>query len=239
MVLPRRTPERVRVWAAAPAEALAWIGARAAGPAPQECLARHRTGWTARVDPPGLGPCVLKVYLYPGLETLSGFLRTTFLASSRPAREGAILSWLARHGLGPELAVAAGERRRLGWLARAWLLTRLWDAPDLARWIGRTRDPALAAALGAWLCKAHGLGLEDRNPHLRNFLARRRGNGEWELAKIDSPRAVLHRGPLGARARRRDLGRLCADARRLGAGKALERAFLAAYGGAQDRHSTS
>jgi hypothetical protein len=34
----------------------------------------------------------------------------------------------------------------------------------------------------------HQLGFRDRNMDLRNWLARRKEDGAWELAKIDSPR---------------------------------------------------
>jgi len=204
------------------------------GPAPPPdlpLLARHRTGWTARLDLPGLGPCVLKVYGHPGLEPLRGAFRTTFLAPSRVAREARTLLWLRERGLGAPEPLAFGERRLLGWLRQAWILTRYLPAPDLERLLGEglPPGPSPARALGAWLGRAHALGLEDRNPHLRNFLARPAGPGRWEIFKVDSPKARLHRGPAPAGARGRDLAVLGEEARRLGIPFRERKAFLRAY----------
>ena len=129
-----------------------------------EVLARHRTGWTAKLDIPPFGASVLKVYHYPGLETLRGAFRNTFLAPSRAAREAETLLWLRRMDLGAPEPIAFGEERLLGWLRRAWILTRFLDASDLEALVrrGLPGGPSPARALGAWLGKAHALGLEDR-----------------------------------------------------------------------------
>ncbi len=194
-------------------------------------LARHRTGWTARLEVPPFGPCVLKIYVYPGMETLRGAFRNTFLAPSRVARELRTLLWLRGKGLGAPEPLAIGETRFLGWLRRAWILTRFVEAPDMEA-LFRGPSPPLegpARALGRWLGTAHGLGLEDRNPQLRNFLALPGTAGGWRILKVDSPRARLHPGPAPRRARSGDLAILRGEFRRLGLPGETWRLFSRAY----------
>ncbi len=200
-------------------------------PSRANLLARHRTGWTARLEILPFGPCVLKLYVHPGLETLRGAFRNTFLAPSRAAREARTLLWLRDHGLGAPEPLGFGEERFLGWLKKAWILTRYVEAEDVETLFSREAPPGpgLFAALGDWLGRAHGLGLEDRNPHLRNFLARPAGEGGWEILKVDSPRARIHKGPAPSRARGRDLAVLAREARRLEIPREARRAFLRAY----------
>ncbi len=191
-------------------------------------LARHRTGWTALLEIPPLGRVALKIYFYPRLETLRGAFRNTFLAPSRPAREARTLLWLRRRGLGAVEPLAFGEERFLGWLKKAWILTRYVEAPDLEDLFRQSGGiPTEAArALGSWMGKAHALGLEDRNPHLRNFLFL---EGEAEVLKLDSPKARIGPAPAPPRARRRDLAVLEEEARRLGLDRPARRTFLEAY----------
>ena len=183
------------------------------------------------MDIPPFGASVLKVYHYPGLETLRGAFRNTFLAPSRAAREAETLLWLRRMDLGAPEPIAFGEERLLGWLRRAWILTRFLDASDLEALVrrGLPGGPSPARALGAWLGKAHALGLEDRNPHFRNFLARPGPEGGWEIFKVDSPKARVHPGPAPRKARARDLALLQVEARRFGITSPDRRIFLLAY----------
>ncbi len=194
-------------------------------------LARHRTGWTARLDLPPFGACVLKLYVHPGLETLRGAFRNTFLAPSRAAREARTLLWLRARGLGAPEPLAFGEHRFLGWLRKAWILTRYVEAENVEALLSRKPPPEedLYEALGEWLGRAHALGLEDRNPHLRNFLARRSREGTWEIFKVDSPRARFHQGPAPLRARAWDLGILLGEARRLRIPREARATFQRAY----------
>ncbi len=222
---------RARLLSAHPSWDPASLPLSAAPPSGGILLARHRTGWTARLELPPFGLCVLKLYFYPGLETLRGAFRNTFLAPSRAAREARTLLWLRTRGLGAAEPLAFGEERTLGWLRKAWLLTRYVEAENLETLLSGEPAPEadLFGALGEWLGRAHALGLQDRNPHLRNFLARRGGDGAWEIFKVDSPRARFHQGPAPPPARAGDLGILAGEARRLRIPRKARRAFLEAY----------
>jgi hypothetical protein len=163
----------------------------------------------------GNHPCHVKFYVYPGWRSrLRGALRNTFLVPSRVAREWAALARLAEAGLQPDLRLFWGERRTLGFLTEAVLVTRTVTAPDLEQWArahGPDRLQALEPLLAAWVDALHRAGHRDRNLDPRNILVVET-DGRLQFVKIDSPRSFAV-APGDAPDRWRD-----ADRRRLNAG---------------------
>ena len=199
---------------------------------PGKAMALHRTGWACRVTTGEKGEFFLKTYFYPRLETLKGAFRTTFLSKSRVRKEAEALLWLNAHGLGSPKPIAYGEQRILGWLKRAWILTEfIPNAHPLTMLPSMPPEDARMAvkALGSWLSKAHGLGFLDGNPHLRNFLAKRRGTSGFEILKADSPKWRLFTGPVPGKARNLDLEIILQDMEKQGVSKDLDSLFTETY----------
>ena len=161
-----------------------------------------------RVEGPGL-PCFLKTYLYPWPKgPFRGIFRNTLFAPSRVAREWRALKHLAAHGVQPDLALWREERRCLGFLLQARLLSLDFGGPDLAAPEGiqllQTHGTKGLQALAAFVDALHDSGLRDPDFRLRNFLVRERG-GRLQFAKIDSSSSWLVRpGSSRDRARKRD-----------------------------------
>jgi hypothetical protein len=156
--------------------------------------------------------CHVKIYAYPDWRRrFAGMFRNTFLARSRVAREWEALERLAAAGLQPDLRIARGERRTLGFLSEAFLITRSVAAPDLEHWAraaGPERLASLEPHLWAWVDSLHRLGHRDRNLDPRNILVLA-DQGGIRFIKIDSPRSFTVRpGDRSDRWRERDRGRL-------------------------------
>jgi tRNA A-37 threonylcarbamoyl transferase component Bud32 len=155
---------------------------------------------------------------------MRGAFRNTFAAPSRAAREDRALRHLAECGIQPELALGYAERRWLGWLREARLLTRGFGDEDLAQRIERRRAesearPGLRAdelpGLGAFLGAIFDSGLVDPDLRVRNLLCA--GTGEaTRWAKIDASSSRIRRRPLGPAERARDLAPLLEELRAAG-----------------------
>jgi hypothetical protein len=152
-----------------------------------------RSSWVRRVSD-GAQVYYIKTYDYPRLrDRLRGALRNTWLRPSRATREWDALTWLRAHDFHAPRPVGVLERRRLGWLHRALVVTEAWPGEPLDRLLPRldaAQRRSLGAAVVAWVERLHHLGFRDRNLDLRNLLARPAGPG-WDIAKIDSPRHRL------------------------------------------------
>lgn len=160
-------------------------------------VSEHRTSWVRRLQVHGEDYFV-KVYDYPGAgDRWRGLLRFTGpWNDSRARREAQALHWLQQQGFPTPGVVAVAERRCLGVLRSAVLITEAWPGEPLDRLMPRLdhgqRDE-LAAALCGVVRELHARGFRDRNLDLRNLLARRVEGRGWQIAKIDSPRWRLVR----------------------------------------------
>ena len=173
-----------------------------------------RTSWVrrGRVENGGVTEdCFVKTYDYPGLAPVRGALRNTLLRPSRAAREWDALAWLHRAGFDAPFPVAVLERRWLGFLRRAVLITLAWagERVDLCMaQLAKAARRELADAVTGLVAALHARGFRDRNLDLRNLLARREGTG-WRIAKLDSPRwRLCAPGPAADRLARADWERL-------------------------------
>ena len=156
----------------------------------------HRSSWVRQV-PIGSHQYFIKTYEYSSWgDRWRGLGRTTLLATSRVHRERRALDWLSKHGFAGPRARAVFERRSLGWLTRAVLVTDLWPGENMATLLPQLTDSDqldLTIELRRFVERLHKAGFRDRNLDLRNLLARRDDDG-WSLAKIDSPRHKITRG---------------------------------------------
>jgi hypothetical protein len=168
-----------------------------------------RSSWVRRVRS-GDTDYFVKTYDYPGLATLRGLFRNTLLRPSRASCEWTALAWLQAAGFAAPAPVCVLERRRLGFLRRAVLVTRAFAGEQVDFVLARS-TPAerreLAAAVTATVQALHARGFRDGNLDLRNLIARRDGAG-WTIAKLDSPRWRLARGGARDRLARADWARL-------------------------------
>jgi hypothetical protein len=154
----------------------------------------HRSSFVRRRSING-GDVFLKVYEYETwADRIRSFGRRTGpFATPRAVREFDALAWLRQHGFAAPRPLCAAVERRLGFVARALLITEAdpgtqadvvlptLDAPERMR---------LVAAIERLLQDLHHRGFRDGNFDLRNLLVARDGTG-WRIAKIDSPRYRL------------------------------------------------
>ena len=184
-------------------------------PLRRERVTGSRTSWVERLEL-AEGTCFWKTYIYPGpFGPLRGIFRNTFLADSRVEREARALEGLAAAGLQPDLLVAKGEFRRLGFLLRAEILTRAFGSTDLAQRLalGPLNRRELDS-LARFLRGLHESGLRDPDLKARNLLLDPSGPS-W--AKIDASSSSWRRPGVVFDARRcRDLEHLLLDLRQLG-----------------------
>ncbi|RMG44961.1 MAG: hypothetical protein D6718_08795 [Acidobacteria bacterium] len=173
-------------------------------------------GPRAMVDLPGGGRVFVKQALRGGLPariTRDRHLwRRRFLRDLDRARRAAacgcpVVPWLG----------AVFERARPGW--RVFLIAPWIEGGiDLARLMGRTRDPREAEAIWRAALDAVGAmhrgGMYHRDLNLGNLVARRSASG-WEVVVVDLDRPRLYAGPVPRRRRRRALARLARSWRRL------------------------
>lgn len=184
-----------------------------------EEVATHRSSWVRRAALGGT-TAYLKTYDYPGRrDRVRGFLRNTWLAPSRAAREWQALEWLRRHGFAAPEPLGLVEWRWFGVLRRALLITAAWPGRPLSQVLPELSGNArceLLRCLHAFVAALHRAGFRDRNLDLRNILAAHDG-ATWQLAKIDSPRHRLRRpGRAGDRLAAADCRRLSASLAALG-----------------------
>lgn len=173
----------------------------------------HRTSWVRRLATPS-GDVFVKVYEYGTWASRLRDLarRTGPWARSRAAAEYDALVWLRAHGLPAPDPLWVAEERTCGFLRRAVLVTAAFAGEPcnlLLPTLAPTDRSELARAIGTLVARLHASGFRDRNLDLRNLLARRDADGEWQIAKIDSPRHRLCRaGSTDDAAARADWARL-------------------------------
>lgn len=158
----------------------------------------HRTSWVRHVSVDAIGYYV-KTYDYSTVHArLRGWGRNTFVRSSRAAREWDALAWLGRHGFARPDPIGVLEDRRRGVLWRAVLVTTAWTGTPvdaLLTALGSEARNSLTRAVAHLVLRLHRAGFRDRNLDARNLLARER-DGQWCIAKLDSPRYRLVRADL-------------------------------------------
>jgi tRNA A-37 threonylcarbamoyl transferase component Bud32 len=197
---------------------LAWLQELRPGPG-TEVVTTRRSSWVLRTEVNGRD-FYCKVYVYPRWrDRCRGWLRNTWLARSRAAREADAMSWLRCHGfLAPRVAKVA-ELRRFGVLHAAMLVTEAVAGEPLDRALPRLAPDARARVLDslrALVAALHAQGFRDRNLDLRNIILVARSEPP-ALAKIDSPRFCLVRpGATDDALARADWRRLEASLRQLG-----------------------
>ena len=184
---------------------------------------------------------IVRLYRRGGL--VARLVRETYLGvRARPLRELVVVDEARRRGVAAAEVLAArvdGGLVHRGALVTAevpgaaTLLEALRAAPDVAA------RRALAGAAGRAVAALHAAGVFHADLNLTNILVRP-GPRAPHATLVDFDRARLHGGPLGRRARRRNLRRLARsaaklDPARVATGVEETRAFVAAYGaGAED-----
>jgi 3-deoxy-D-manno-octulosonic acid kinase len=217
---------RIGAWLLAPALEL---------PRAAEQVGSGRGGaW--RLELPGGLRVVVRLYRRGGL--VARVVRDTYLGPRpRPLHELAVTVEARRRGVAaPEVL---GARVEGGLVYRGALVTAevpnahtLFDALRAAP--GAGERAALAARAGRAVARLHDAGVYHADLNLTNLLVG--PDGADDVVVVDFDRARVHDGPLGARARRRNLARLARSLAKLDpagelGGPELRRAFGAAYGG--------
>jgi 3-deoxy-D-manno-octulosonic acid kinase len=192
-------------------------------------------GGAYRVALPGTPAAVVRPYRRGGV--LARLVHATYVGPfPRPWRELAATVEARRRGVpAPEVLAARVDGTLVygGTLVTAelagavTLFEALRHAPD------DSARRALAARAGDAVALLHGAGVFHADLNLTNVVVHPRPEGD-AVALLDFDRARVHAGPLGARARRRNLARLARSLAKLdpaGAlgGDELRRAFCAAY----------
>lgn len=170
----------------------------------------------------------LKIYRYPGLRgPLRGAFRNTFAAPSRAAREDRTLRHLADRGVQPGLAAGFEERRCLGFLREARLLTRGFGDGDLAQALAAGPLPgAELDRLADFVAAMFDSGVRDPDLVARNLLREGRGDA-CRFAKIDASSSWILARPLRATERAVDLAHFLGELAHAGhAATELERFAL-------------
>jgi 3-deoxy-D-manno-octulosonic acid kinase len=204
-----------------------------APPAGSERLPGGR-GAVWRLTLPGGLRAVLRSYRRGGFA--ARVARETYLGlGARPFRELIVTTEARRRGVAAPEVLAARVEGRLAYrgaivtaeiAGTVTLLEALRQADDGAR------RRALASGAGQVVAAMHRAGVSHADLNLTNLLAPARG--AVEVTVLDFDRARLASGPLGARARRRNLRRLARSLRKLDPGGRLAAAedvaaFHAAY----------
>lgn len=161
-----------------------------------------RSSWVRRVDIDS-NTYFIKTYVYrTAWERCRGALRNTGpWRPSRAAREAQALAWMQAHDFPVPSVFGAFERRRLGFVTLAVLVTAAVPGAPLDRWLPHLTAPErarVAAALGRFVGALHARGFRDRNLDLRNLIGRFEPADDGRepavaLCKIDSPRFRLVR----------------------------------------------
>jgi hypothetical protein len=177
-----------------------------------------RTSFVRRLRCAGFDVHV-KVYEYTSWkDRVRGIGRTTLFARSRASREAAAYEWLAARGFAAAQVRLVHERRSLGVLCRAVLVTDTLPGDSLATMLPRldaTSRRRCIEALVQFVSALHAAGFRDRNLDLRNLVASTPSAagpgvfGGFRLWKIDSPRFRIRRPGLACDSlARRDWQRL-------------------------------
>ncbi len=221
-----------------------WLVATPLALPPESELVTSGRGAAWRMPLPGGLRGVLRRYRRGG--AVARLVRETYLGVvTRPFRELAVTAAARRRGVAaPEVLGARVE----GWLvyrgaivtAEVPCATTLLDALRTAGDGPRRR--ALAAAAGRVVGRMHRAGVWHADLNLTNLLAT--AGDDAEITLLDFDRARLARGPLGPRARRRNLERLARSVRKLDPGGGLVAredvgAFHAAYAAALEGRCAS
>lgn len=166
------------------------VGAASIG----EEVVTHRSSWVRRLRTNTVD-VFIKTYHYATWKDRLGNWgkHTAPWRRSRAAGEAAALRWLSTHGFDTAEPLAVLERRRLGFVCEAVLVTRAC-AGERADHALREADAAQRTRLGeaiiAFVERLHAAGFRDRNLDLRNLLVHDDG-AHVRVAKIDSPRHRL------------------------------------------------
>lgn len=154
-----------------------------------------RSSWVQRV-PWGENIVYCKTYVYAtARDRRRGWLRTTWLARSRPRREADALRWLRWHGFDAPRPLAVAELRRFGILHAALILTEAVAGVPLSVCLPNldaADRSSVLRALRAHVTALHRAGFRDRNLDLRNILLCGDPT-QPRFVKIDSPRFRLRR----------------------------------------------
>ncbi len=173
-----------------------------------EIVTDQRSSWVRRISG-DRKEVYVKTYEYTGwadrVRNLGRF--TAPWRRSRAQRECDAYAWLAAHRFVAPEAYACFERRQLGFVARAVVVTSPLPGLPADRLLASLPDAGrreVAQRIGRLVHRLHALGFRDRNLDLRNLLVQ----GDT-IAKIDSPRHVLvPPGDREDRLRREDWSRL-------------------------------
>jgi len=165
---------------------------------------------TCRLDLPGLPPAFLKAYRpYRWLGVLKDAVRP-----SKALRALVMSGELERAGLAAARVLAAGERRRFGFLRGAFLVTAEVDAPDLREFMGAlAADGSVKAKhrflsmLGRHVARLHEAGFCHGDLVPTNVRVRG-GSAEPEIVLLDNDRTCIGSRPVGLREARRNLVQL-------------------------------
>ena len=151
----------------------------------------HRSSWVRRLQS-AIGDVYVKTYRYDGwihhLRSLGR--RTAPWCEGRATREFDALCWLRDHGFAAPEPLLVLERRHLGFLRQATLVTVAdpgIDAAALLPTLDATDLHAAVAAIRQFVQGLHAAGFRDGNLDLRNLLLHRTPKG-FGVAKVDSPR---------------------------------------------------
>ena len=188
-----------------------------------------------RLELPGGLRVVVRLYRRGGL--VARVVRDTYLGPRpRPLHELAVTVEARRRGVpAPEVL---GARVEGGLVYRGALVTA--EVPDARTLIDALRGApgarergALAGRAGGAVARLHDAGVYHADLNLTNLLVA--SKGVHDVVVIDFDRARVAAGPLGARARRRNLARLARSLAKLDpddalGGPELRRAFAAGYG---------
>ena len=192
-------------------------------------------GGAWRVELPGGLRAVVRLYRRGGL--VARVVRDTYVGPRpRPLHELVVTVEARRRGVpAPEVL---GARVEGGLIYRGALVTA--EMPHARTLFEALRDAsddaargALAARAGRAVARLHDAGVYHADLNLTNLLVGPVASDD--VVVVDFDRARVRQGPLGRRARRRNLARLARSLAKLdpgGAlgGPALRRAFAAAYG---------
>ncbi len=188
----------------------------------------------------------VKTYSYSWTSVRKGLIRHTFLGRSRARREWDAIIAQKRLRLPTVEPVAYAELRQFRFLRGCALVTigsnqwapaeRSLGSPESESKHDRTTR---IRAIGRWLASLHAAGFSDGNARLRNLVFDERGSPrDPRVRNLDSPRGRVHKGPLPARRRSRDLETLDEDARAHGWSRTDRVRLVRAYfGGASLREA--
>jgi hypothetical protein len=193
---------------AAAALQLPELGSRELG----DAITNHRTSWVRLVSTE-TGTVYIKTYSYSTWAgRLRAITRTRPGCRSRAATEYDALAWLVANGFPTAAPLAVLERRTLGFVRQAVLITGAAEGTAADSFLASSpcsEREEVGAAILAFVARLHRAGFRDGNLDLRNLLVQRSAEGGWRIAKIDSPRFRLRRpGTQVDRLVRRDRQRL-------------------------------